>query len=290
MIQATKAWLAQALPAEFRTFFSCWRDHQSEPAGRFCHWYLNGEHLGHLDTRHEILLLQAFEAAGLPFQRTARGIECRGQPNQQANQQALSAALMTAGNLLRAFDLVPGWRNEEQLLFNLKGEVIGQAERALFKTLGLRSRAVHVHVENHKGQVWTGVRASTKHENPNMFDNLAAGGIASAETVESTLWRELDEEAGLNSDDFEWIKKLPPHELVLSRPLLYGGWHHETVILFHGQLKPGRRPYNRDGEVGAFQLMNRAACVDAINAWQFTPDAALCCALALTPAEYTRKE
>jgi 8-oxo-dGTP pyrophosphatase MutT (NUDIX family) len=170
-------------------------------------------------------------------------------------------------------------------VINSQGEVLATAERALFKTLGFRSRAVHVHVKNHKGCVWTGVRSMSKHENPGMLDNLAAGGIASAESVDSTLWRELDEEAGLNSDDFAWIEPLPPHELVLSRPLLYGGWHHETVILFHGQLKPGRRPKNRDGEVGAFQLMTPNACVEAINAWQFTPDAALCCALGLATAK-----
>ena len=123
-----------------------------------------------------------------------------------------------------------------------------------------------------------------------MLDNLAAGGIASAETVERTLWRELGEEAGLDSDDFDWIKPMTPHELVLSRPLLYGGWHHETVILFHGQLKPGRRPCNRDGEVDAFQLMARSACTQAVNAWLFTPDAALCCALALSTTESKQKE
>ena len=280
-IHADKAWLTHTLPAPFKPFIARWRDHTSAPADQFCDWYLNGEHIGHLDKGHMPKLLRAFDACGLTCTPSSRGIECAT----VANQQALSAALMTAGNMTRAWGLAPGWRNEEQLLLNRHGEILGQAERALFKTWGLRSRAVHVHVENHQGLVWTGVRAQSKHENPGMLDNLAAGGIASAETVERALWRELNEEAGLDSDDFDWIEPMTPHELVLSRPLLYGGWHHETVILFHGQLKPNHRPCNRDGEVGAFQLMHPKACVEAINAWQFTPDAALCCALALTTTE-----
>lgn len=281
MKPALQDWLQSALGPQFKPFTARWRDQRSEPASRFCDWLINGDHLGHLDKHHLPAIDAAFDAAGIPLSKSLRGVEL----HTRAGQQELSAALMTVANLLRAQGLVPGWRHEEQLVMNAQGEVLATAERALFKTLGLRSRAVHVHVENHQGRVWTGVRAATKHENPGMLDNLAAGGIASAETIDRTLWRELDEEAGLNADDFAWIERLPPHELVLSRPLLYGGWHHETVILFHGQLKPGHRPSNRDGEVAAFQLMSRSACTQAINAWQFTPDAALCCALALTTAK-----
>ncbi|MCR2747096.1 NUDIX hydrolase [Limnobacter parvus] len=278
MISAHQDWLQNNVPAHFKPFIARWRDGQSAPSQRFCNWYLNDEHLGHLDRQHLHLLLPAFEAADLPLTQSLRGFDLFT----DTNAQALSAAFASIANRLRALGLVPGWRDEEQLVLSPRGQILATAERALFKTLGLRSRAVHVHVENHLGHIWVGVRATSKHENPGMLDNLAAGGIASAETVESTLWRELDEEAGLNSDDFSWIKPLVPHELVLSRPLLYGGWHHETVILFHGQLKLGHRPCNRDGEVGAFQLMRPKACVEAVNAWQFTPDAALCCALALS--------
>lgn len=286
MIDASKAWLQNTLPAQFQPFISRWRDSTSALARQFIPWLLNGEHLGHWDTQHQQTFEKVFNAAGLVCVSTGQGIECK----HTEGPQALSAKLATAGNMLKAMGLVPGWRNEEQLLLTRQGQVLATAERALFKTLGFRSRAVHVHVENHKGCVWTGVRAATKHENPGMLDNLAAGGIESAESIDNTLWRELEEEAGLNSDDFAWIEPLNCHELVLSRPLLYGGWHYETVILFHGQLKPGRRPKNRDGEVGAFQLMTPNACVEAINAWQFTPDAALCCALALATTRQIRKE
>ena len=256
MIHASKAWLQNNLPVQLQPFVDRWRDHTSAPAQQFTQWLLNGEHLGYLDTQHQSTFEKVFNSADLPYMVGTAGIEY----THNTGPQALSAKLATAGNMLNALGLVPGWRNEEQLLMTQQGQVLATAERALFKTLGLRSRAVHVHVENHQGMVWTGVRAQSKHDNPGMLDNLAAGGIASAETVERTLWRELGEEAGLDSDDFDWIKPMTPHELVLSRPLLYGGWHHETVILFHGQLKPGRRPCNRDGEVDAFQLMARSAC------------------------------
>ncbi|BET27382.1 isopentenyldiphosphate isomerase [Limnobacter thiooxidans] len=286
METASRAWMDKTLSTAFLPFVQRWRDEDSEPASRFLKWIVNGEHFGHLDKAHLPIILPAFKDAGLPLEHTALGLELVT----DANQQTLSAALISIAQRLRAFGLVPGWRNEEQLVLNQGGELIAQAERALFKTLGLRSRAIHVHVENQHGQIWTGVRAHTKHENPGMLDNVAAGGIASTESVEQTLWRELDEEAGLNPDSFSWIKPLPPGELVLSRPLLYGGWHHENVVLFHGQLKPGHRPCNRDGEVEAFQLMSPKACIHAINTHQFTPDAALCCALALSTVKQNQKD
>ncbi len=202
MIDASKAWLQNTLPVQFQPFVSRWRDNTSALARQFIPWLLNGEHLGHWDTQHQQTFEKVFNAAGLVCVSTGQGIECK----HTEGPQALSAKLATAGNMLKAMGLVPGWRNEEQLLLTRQGQVLATAERALFKTLGFRSRAVHVHVENHKGCVWTGVRAATKHENPGMLDNLAAGGIASAESIDNTLWRELEEEAGMNSDDFAWIE------------------------------------------------------------------------------------
>lgn len=277
---ASQDWLTNTLNPRFAPFVKQWRDSKSQPACQFLNWFINGEHLGHLDKQHLHTIVKAFASVNLLLEKTQRGVEL----NTQTNAQEFSAALMSVAQQLRAQGLVPGWRNEDQLLLNQEQQVLAQAERALFKTLGLRSRAVHVHVENHRHQVWVGVRANSKYEHPGMLDNLAAGGIASGETPESALWRELGEEAGLNSTDFTWMDTLPSNELVLSRPLLYGGWHHETVMLFRGQLKLGHRPCNRDGEVSAFQLMQPSACIEAINSGQFTPDAALCSALALNNA------
>jgi hypothetical protein len=283
---ASRAWVSHFLPAAFGGFSSRWRDESSEPASRFCAWQANGHQLGHFDKNHLDTIQQAFQAAGLAAEMTGNALDVQA----PANPQAFSAALASVAQFLKAMNLVPGWRNEGQLLFGPGGQVLASAERALFKTLGLQTRAVHVHVENHLGQVWAGIRSHTKHENPGMLDNLAAGGVASAENIQTTLWRELDEEAGLAPEDFSAIEPMAPHELVLSRPLLYGGWHHEKVILFRGRLRAGHHPRNKDGEVAGFQLMSRKACMKAINDWQFTPDAALCCALALSRPESIQKD
>ncbi|HEX4857286.1 MAG TPA: DUF4743 domain-containing protein [Limnobacter sp.] len=275
---ADRNWITQSLPATFSGFTSKWRDSSSKPAEQFLKLLVNGQHLGHVNRQHLRAVQAAFHAAGLQATETTAHLELLA----PTNPQQFSAALASVGRFLQALNLVPGWRNEEQLVLDAEGQVLATAERALFKTLGLRTRAVHVHVENHLGQVWAGVRAPTKHENPGMLDNLAAGGVASAEDIQTTLWRELDEEAGLGPEDFTRIEPMYPRELALSRPLLYGGWHHETVLLYRGVLRPGHRPRNRDGEVAGFQLMNRNACMKAVNDWQFTPDAALCCALAMS--------
>lgn len=286
MNYATKAWLRTQLAQPFKPFIEQWRDHSSAPSERFLDLYINSQLLGHADRQHIDTITQAFEKGKLLYKQTPLGLECES----QGNTNDLTQSLEIVAGSLRQSGLVPGWRNEQQLLLDPQGKVLGQAERALFKTLGFKSRAVHVHVQSHQGLIWTGVRAQSKHENPGMLDNLAAGGISAAETVERTLWRELYEEAGLTAEDFTWIKPLPPCELVLNRAMLYGGWHCETMIMFHGELKPGRSPENRDGEVSAFQLMSPESCIDAVNAWQFTPDAGLCTALALSDPEYKRKD
>ena len=52
MIQASKAWLQNALPGKFQPFTARWRDDNSAPAQQFIPWILNGEHLGFWDTQH----------------------------------------------------------------------------------------------------------------------------------------------------------------------------------------------------------------------------------------------
>lgn len=188
--------------------------------------------------------------------------------------------LTELGGWLHARQWVPAWRDEMQTVHNLKGEPLFELERGLFKMLGLRSQAVHIHIETPDGLVWVGRRSIHKKENPGMLDNLSAGGMGAGETAWSCVWRELDEEAGLYPADVNLEQARTP--ILVSRPVGIG-WHHETIYLFKGIVPRNWTPKNRDGEVQGFELMTRDACVNAVNQWRFTPDAGLVTALLLSP-------
>ncbi len=277
MIQADANWLTHTLGPSFERFTTRWRDQNHPDQVRFLPVLWNAEPIGQLPVAIAPMVLQALEHAGLNPCLQSTHLEL----NSRLEGAALNSALADFASHLKRLGLLPGWRNEKQLVVGLNGPASAEMERSAFKILGLRSRAVHVHVQTPKGLIWVGVRSTSKHENPGMLDNLAAGGIAEHETVLDTLWRELGEEAGLCADDFLSIRAFEPHEFTISRPMLDNGWHHEAVYFFHGTLKPGRRPSNRDAEVAAFQLMTCQACRNAVNAWAFTPDAGMCTALAL---------
>lgn len=277
MIHADANWLTHTLGPSFERFTQRWRDHDHPERRRFLPVFWNAAPIGQVPAAIAPQVLQALEQAGLEYRVQSTHMEIHTPQNGEAVNKALAVFALHLKNL----GLLPGWRDENQLIVETRASLNAELERSAFKILGLRSRAVHVHVQTPKGLIWVGVRSTSKHENPGMLDNLAAGGIAQHETVLDTLWRELGEEAGLCADDFQYMGAFEPHEFVISRPMQDNGWHQESVHFFHGTLKPGRRPTNRDAEVASFQLMTRHACRAAVNAWAFTPDAGLCTALAL---------
>ncbi|HEX4879890.1 MAG TPA: NUDIX domain-containing protein [Limnobacter sp.] len=278
---ADSKWVKGHVHTTFSPFAQRWRDHRASEAEHFMALnFLNGA-LGHVAMQAVPLVRRALSEAGFDCleHNDALHADWPGQPTELASGlDALAQALRRAG-------LAKGWRNELQAVLTQTDDSRGGLERGTFKTLGLRSRAVHVHVQTPGGLIWVGVRANTKHENPGMLDNLAAGGVAHGETAEATMLRELGEEAGLTACDLAWIEPLRTSELTVSRPQLTGGWHHETLHLYRAQTKAGVVPRNRDGEVAKFQLMTASACTAAINRWAFTPDAALCTALAITESQ-----
>ena len=277
MIQADANWLTHTLGPSFERFTQRWRDHDHPDRARFLPVLWNATPIGQVPAAIAPQILQALELAGLKHSLHNARIDIHVPLSGGPLDEAL--AVFTAH--LKSLGLLPGWRNENQLILEQQASLSAEMERSAFKILGLRSRAVHVHVQTPKGLIWVGVRSTSKHENPGMLDNLAAGGIAQHETVQDTLWRELGEEAGLCADDFLHISAFDPHEFVINRPMQGDGWHHESVYFFHGTLKAGRRPTNRDAEVAGFHLMTREACRAAVNELAFTPDAGLCTALAL---------
>lgn len=276
---ASRAWVSASVLSALAPWAARWRDEHSNPAPEFEAWFAHGQTAGYCRRAQLPLLMGAATRAGLHITQE-QGL-WHWHPNAIDEDTAAWARL---GLLLKEEGLVPGWRNETLPVIDHDGQVLAHAERGLFKPFGLCSRAVHIHVEDADGLVWVGVRAWTKSENPGMLDNLTAGAVASGETPESAVWRELSEEAGLAPAQLQALAPLRTGQgcLLMNRPMLRGGWHREWVHLYRAVLRDGCLPANRDGEVRGFHCMTRQACIQALNAGQFTPDAALCTALALS--------
>lgn len=287
MVTADRAWVQAHLGSTVPGFCQRWRDSSSLApgipfkrlqVGTEALGYLQGEALGRVELGLNAIQGQTGDGAGGAFRLDTQGEAADTAPLWLPAGQA-AALLHRLGEHLHLRGEVPGWRGELQTVRSASGQALFDLERGLFKLLGLRSEAVHVHMETPEGLIWIGRRAWSKKDNPGMLDNLSAGGVGAGETADTCVWRELDEEAGLTPADVQ-LEYLP-QTLLMCRPVGLG-WHHEVVHLFKGVVRRGWTPYNRDGEVQGFELMTRQACLEAVNRWQFTPDAGLVTALLLT--------
>lgn len=160
-----------------------------------------------------------------------------------------SRALQNLAEQLRDEGLVPGWRNELHDYVDDWGRVRCSLERAAFRVLGLRSRAVHVNSYTGENTLWLARRADSKATDPGKLDNLAAGLVASGESPEECLVRELAEEAGVP----RFLALMArPSGMIHSQRLEPEGVHDELLCCYDLDLPPGFAPVNVDGEVAEF--------------------------------------
>jgi 8-oxo-dGTP pyrophosphatase MutT (NUDIX family) len=147
-----------------------------------------------------------------------------------------------------------------------------QLERSAFRTLGLRSTAIHVNGFTHSGYIWLSRRSENKFIDPGLLDNLAAGGIAADETPWVCAKRELWEEAGVPMAISEQIN--PVGRMHMCRPIAQLGFHDEQVYIYDLALPEQFVPTNHDGEVSGFIEISYSEAAARILADEFTVDAA----------------
>ncbi len=177
----------------------------------------------------------------------------------------VAAALSEAGCLR-------GWRDE---LLDVVGEGRNLAvlERAALRPLGLLTRAVHLNAWTPDGKLWVARRALSKSTDPDMWDTLVGGLACAGETLDESLLRESNEEAGLMPADLENRSEL--RIILRMHRLLPEGYQVEDVLVSECVLADTVTPENLDGEVSDIQAMALDDLWALVQAGGFTLEAEL---------------
>jgi 8-oxo-dGTP pyrophosphatase MutT (NUDIX family) len=220
----------------------------------------------------EPILGQRLVVAGLPLRRDADGWCLHG---------TADAALLQLARWLHAEGLASRWRDElldVSDVSDAEGRALAAIERSAVRPLGITTQAVHLVGRNAAGDVWVQQRALDKATDPGLWDTLMGGLMAAGESIAQTLERETWEEAGLRLSQLEQVA--PFGRITIRRPVREG-YMVEHIHLFSALVPAGSVPLNQDGEVQAFECLDRAALVERLQADAFTLEAALILAEAM---------
>lgn len=168
--------------------------------------------------------------------------------------------------------LVKAWRNE---LLNVVGEGrnIAAIERGAVRPLGLLTQAVHLNAWSHDGKIWVAKRAANKPTDPNKWDTLVGGLAVAHESLDASLLRETQEEAGLAQ---EHLKNLEPMRMLLRMyRQLPEGYQVENVLVNDCVLEESVIPQNQDGEVSEMRLLSISEWWEMAQSGAFTIEAEL---------------
>ncbi|MEO6958779.1 MAG: DUF4743 domain-containing protein, partial [Burkholderiaceae bacterium] len=119
-----------------------------------------------------------------------------------SKRMTLNVVLAQAALTLKDAGCLRGWRDE---LLDVVGEgrKLSVIERAAVRPLGLLTKAVHLNAWSPAGGMWIARRAPTKLTDPGKWDTLAGGLAAAGESLDASLLRESNEEAGLSPAQLE---------------------------------------------------------------------------------------
>ena len=146
-----------------------------------------------------------------------------------------------------------------------RGAVLATVDRGALPWLGIAAQGVHVNGLVQRGDglhVWVAQRAPGRLMDPGKLDHLFAGGIAAGHTVESTLFKEGAEEAGL---DAAVVRKAVPTSVLSYATERPEGLRRDRLHCFDLVLPEEVRPEPADGEVAGFVLWPVARVVKTLR-------------------------
>jgi 8-oxo-dGTP pyrophosphatase MutT (NUDIX family) len=217
-------------------------------------------------TQPEVAAFLAAHAAGFAQAHGALRLADEG-----LDAAGRSALLADAALQLRAAGLLRGWRDELLAIRGADGAVLATIERAACRALGTTTDAVHLNGYVDDGTLLVARRAAHKPIDPGRWDNLVGGMVPAGETLDQALAREAWEEAGLALDRIDVQRGRSFH---VRRPVAEG-YQSERIHVYDALLGAGTVCANQDGEVAAIEPRPLAGVVAAIEADEFTLEAAL---------------
>ena len=194
-------------------------------------------------------------------------------------QGDLTAALAHLAHALRESGVgrvVQHWRNEQLAICDAQGQRIATVERGLVRPLGIATRAVHLVGQTLDGRFWVQQRALDKAFDPGLWDTLMGGMVSAADSIDSALLRETWEEAGIQLDAVENLRR--GGSVAMHKPSSDGadaGYVVESVDWFQCTVPNSVQPFNQDGEVAQFLLLDRSELLARLQRDEFTTEAAL---------------
>lgn len=177
-------------------------------------------------------------------------------------------------------------RRNEALDITVSGRRLAQAERALFRTLGLHTTAVRLFAQTPDGRFFFQRRSALKSIGPGLWDSLAAGMVSAGETPLESMCREIHEEAGLllAPAALTAVPALSFESTVTVPAGFTTGFMREKTAVFSALLPEDTILRNLDGEADAFALLSAEDALELIENARFMPEAACVITLYLCAA------
>jgi len=182
------------------------------------------------------------------------------------------ASLAAIAHWLHEQGLSARWRDERLAVASSDGSALAVVERAVVRVLGITTRAVHLVGFAPDGRVWVQQRAFDKAVDPGLWDTLMGGQVSAGESIEETLERETQEEAGLAIADLVDLRHTD--RVTVRRPVAKG-YVVEHVEVFEATVPAALVPINQDGEVERFECLAIAAVLERLAAGAFSLEATL---------------
>lgn len=193
-------------------------------------------------------------------------------PNGTMRGLTINKVLADAAILMRDAGCLRAWRDE---LLDVVGEgkALGIIERAAVRPLGMLTRAVHLNAWTPDGRLWVALRSSSKAIDPGLWDTLVGGLAVAGETLDDSLLRESNEEAGLLPQHLAQRSKL---EIILRmHRRLPEGYQVEDVLVSECVLDESVPMSNLDGEVDEIRAVSIEEAWSLLEAGRFTIEAEL---------------
>lgn len=189
-----------------------------------------------------------------------------------SRRQPLNFVLAQVALTLKEAGCLRGWRDE---LLDVIGEGrrLSVIERAAVRPLGLLTKAVHLNAWTPDGELWIARRSLEKSTDPGMWDTLVGGLAGAGESLDVSLLRESQEEAGLLPVDIE--NGSPLQVILRMHRRLPEGYQVEDVLVRECVLHESVVPENQDGEVMEFRTVPVDEVWSMIEARMFTVEAEL---------------